>query len=639
MDVRVCEEKMLESKLALEAKLGLTYTKAASTFQVWAPSQDQVSLCLYKDGQGGRPLEFPMKKEGGLHRIQIPGNWDGRFYTYKIGSVETTDPYSIAAGVNSGRSAIVDLASTDPEGFREETFLGAGPGQAILYELHVGDFLFSPQVGSKYPGKYLSLTERGLNYQGLFAGIDHLKELGVNYVHLMPIADFWTVDERPERFGQDSNYNWGYDPELLNVPEGSYATDPYDPKSRIREFKRLVQALHRAGIGVIMDVVYNHTYKTFDSNFNLLVPNYYYRQRQHMFSNGSGVGNEIASEKPMVRKFILESLAYWQKEYQIDGFRMDLMALLDIDTMTQAYQLLKSRNPHFLFYGEPWAGGDSALDRNKQTTWGSQVGRGFALFNEQFRKAIRGDNDGYSRGYVQGATEYKKDLETGLLGSIHYQGIRDGGLDSPLSSINYFNAHDNLILEDKLTRSMGNREHNEAMTKFAFAILLTAQGIPFFHAGNEFRRTKQMDPNSYRSPYFINAIDWSLKKENKGLYNYVRALIALRKKYPSFRLETQAEIEEKIQLLETGHPDVVAILHKTRPGEGYLCLYHNGWKDIVIDGDFIYQALGALELSVQRIFDNHGAVEVNRLQLLRSQRTGLCLDPLSFTVINIKKLR
>lgn len=640
--MKLCLEnkKILESSAALQADLGIKYSKKETGFKVWAPSQDKVSLCLYK-GESADPFtEISMIKQDGIFGVSLPGDWDGVFYSYKVGDVEVTDPYSIAASINSKRSAVVDLRSTDPEGFRDSYFMGKPLKDAIIYEVHVGDFMFDESADSSYPGKYLSFTEKGTNFHGYSTGIDHLKKLGISHVHLMPVSDFITVDESPDRFGDDDNYNWGYDPELFNVPEGSYSTDARDPKSRIRELKKLIMALHEAGIGVIVDVVYNHTYKTLDSNFNKLVPNYYYRQVNNYFSNGSGCGNELASEKPMVRKFIIESLLYWQSEYKVDGFRFDLMALMDIDTASLAYRELKARNPNIIFYGEPWGACDIALPWEFQTRWSSQKKIGFALFNERFRTAIKGDNDGYSRGYIQGINEFKSEIETGLLGSINYKGKRDGGVDAPSQSINYFNAHDNLILEDKLSRCMGDSKMNEAMSRLAFGVILTAQGVPFFHAGNEFRRSKHMDSNSYHSPYFVNAIDWVDKQENYDLYRYVRDLISIRNEFPSFRLASKEEIEKRIDLLDTGHPDVIALLHRDPEDKdkAMICFYHSGWESIIINDDFVFDAMDAMRFNMQKIFDNGGRIEVNKIDLSKANKVDIYLDPLSVTIYKLQKV-
>lgn len=631
---------LIPSPEALQARLGADYSEKQTTFRVWAPTQVAVDLCLYDEGQGGTLQRIPMEKVGDLFIAVLSGDCKGKFYTYLVQGVEVVDPYAVSVSLNATRGAIVDLRETDPVGFRSDTLAETPIDDAVVVELHLADFTGSKTSGAEAAGKFLGLTEH-LVVDGQKTGLDHLKELGITHVHLMPVAENATVDETPERFGADDNYNWGYDPELYNVPEGSFATDPLDPLSRIREMKAMVHALHKAGIRVIMDVVYNHTYKTLDSHLNRLVPDYYYRQDAHGFSNGSGVGNELASERPMVRKLIIDSLLFWQEEYRIDGFRFDLMALTDINTIKMALQALRAKDPEFLVYGEPWAGAVSALPQNLQTVWSAQNEFGFGLFNEAFRDAIRGDNNGTARGFIQGNTASKTAIEVGLLGSIDYRSLLDGGTRDPINTINYFNAHDNLILEDKLRISAGNPAQIEAMTRFAFGILLTAQGIPFFHVGNEFRRSKKGDANSYHAPLSVNGIDWRLKKENRALFEYVRDLIALRKEYAAFTLRAKAEVIERVDLLSVPSNNLIGLVHRLDGQEArdfLLCMYYNGWEPIELDVAFIFDRLRAERIVIQRIFDSNGRVVVNQIELSRSERIFLNLDPISLTIYKVRIL-
>lgn len=614
--------------------MGAQYSPTQTDFRVWTPGPEPVYLLLYEDDQPETPAKrIRMKQNEGFSFFQYPGDLKGWFYCYERGGMEVTDPYSIAASLNSKRTAIVDLTESDPPGFRAEHFQGRPADQAVIYETHVGDFTFSKTSGVSYRGKFLGLAEEATRYLEERTGLDHLKELGITHIHLMPVFDFISVDETPDHFGEEDNYNWGYDPELYNVPEGSYATQPKDPVNRIYELKKLIFALHKAGIGVILDVVYNHTWKSYNANFNILAPGYYYRSLSGVFSNGSGVGNELASERPMVRKFILDSLRYWQEEYQVDGFRFDLMALTDRTTIDTAIALLRSKNPNIIIYGEPWAGGYSALPLDWQVLWGSQRGKGFALFNEAFRTALRGDNDGVETGFLQGNPTASDQVADGLLGS---PGLGIG----PLETINYFNAHDNLILEDKLQISMGEGGDREAATRLAFGLLLTAQGMPFFHAGNEFRRDKKRTANAYHSPYSVNAIDWQRKWQHKELCQYVQDLILLRRTYPVLRLPTACAIQKRVRRLAEEDPHIISLLYQIEEGnqEDYLLIvHHNGWQASQMPLAPLFEALGCFRLTYQCLLDYRGKIVVNRTTIAKSDLKDLPLDPLSTTVFRIWK--
>lgn len=590
-------------------KLGMTYGKDETTIRVWAPDLPLVELGLYENANAVRRQKLAMKPiGGGVHEIRLKGDMEGRFYTFIAGDAEVTDPYSVASASNSRKSAIVDLRATDPPGFREAKFQAVPQSEAIVYELHVGDFTYDSTSGNFFRGKYLSLTQENTFYGDVRTGLGHLRELGITHVHLMPVFDFLSVDESPGRFGAPDNYNWGYDPELYNVPEGAYSIDPESPHSRISELKRMIRAIHDSGIGVVMDVVYNHTYQSEFSNFNTLVPDYYYRMSDGHFSNGSGCGNELATEREMVRRFIVDSLLYWQEEYQIDGFRFDLMALIDRETIETARKKLSAKNPNILLYGEPWTAQGSLLPSADQFRWRCQNDIPVALFNDGFRDAIRGDNDGFRRGFLQGNYSERQAVELGLCGWIDYDSWHRGDLVSPLGSINYFNAHDNLILEDKLRKSAGDDEDAiDGMTRLAFGILLTAQGIPFFHEGNEFRRSKQGDRNSYNAPYSINAVRWSSKAEHIRMHSYVRDLIRLRREREVFRLKTADEIRSRIRLLTTGEDCLIAVSYREK--SGFLIVLHNASNEVkTLDWGIIQSVLTIQNARVRKLFDEHGFV-------------------------------
>jgi len=560
--------------------LGAIYSKDGTMFRVFSPLRDDIKLRLYESSKTLKRREFPMtKRDDGTFDIMINEDLDGYFYTYLVqGMYEVTDPYSVGASVNSLRSAVIDMSKTNPIGWENHSEPGIVKAvDSIIYEVHVKDFTFSITSGVRNRGTYLGFVEENTKYKNFSTGIDHLKELGITHVHLMPIYDFLTVKEERVHFFDDYNYNWGYDPELYNVVEGSYSLNPEDPKERIREFKTLVMKIHQAGIKVVMDVVYNHTFRSIDSNFNTILPNYYYRIRDDgTFSNGSGCGNEFESRNPRVKRFIIDSLKHWVTEYKIDGFRFDLMALIDIDTIEEAIVEIRKMKEDIIIYGEPWTGGITTLPSNKTTSKGSQSKLGFSLFNDNFRNAIKGDNDAYKIGFAQGNLDERFATETGIAGSIYYDDAHIGFAQNPGESINYVNSHDNLILQDKLIKILPNKGNDEYIryNKFIHSILFLAQGVPFIHAGNEFMRTKAGHENTYNAPISINEIDWSLKEKNYELFLYMKDLILFRKENKEFRMESKDEIKSKLKFLrQDGGCFVLA--YTIRSNGNYLLVIHN----------------------------------------------------------------
>lgn len=564
-------------------KLGIDYSKEKTCFRVLAPTVENVKLLIYKGPEDISRQAYDMARDSdGVYSIDIDGDLDGKFYTYLVNDRdEVTDPYSYAVSLNGIRSSIVDLNDTNPSGWEDHKIpFRERLCNSIIYEVHIKDFTVDITSGVDHRGKYLGFCQEGSTYKGLSTGIDHLKELGISHVQLMPIYDYLTVKEEAEYFYQEKNYNWGYDPEHYNAPEGSYSLKAQDPKMRIRELKTMIMKLHQAGISVIMDVVYNHTFRSETSNFNVLYPNYFYRRLEDgSFSDGSSCGNEIATENEMVGRFIKDSLIYWLQEYKIDGFRFDLMGLMDIDTSLDIVSDLKEIKEDILIYGEPWTAGETSLSDSKTTSKGSQGNKGFAFFNDEFRNAIKGDNDGYTRGFAQGNIEGKEGTETGIVGSIYYDDAHIGFASSPEETINYVNSHDNLILQDKLIRLFPNSKHNELKeyNKFVMSILFTAQGLTFIHAGNEFLRSKNMDSNSYNSTISVNAIDWSLKEKNIDFFNYVKDLIELKKTYPEFNISLADKIREKIKFLDTRlDENLITYTLEIDKCSKYLLIIHNG---------------------------------------------------------------
>lgn len=545
--------------------LGLNYTPASTQIRIWSPTATAAEWIFYDQGEGGNVLDrIALTKDlSGTWTGSVNGDQQRKFYTVrvqidKIWLAEVVDPYAKAVGVNGKRAQIIDLRQTDPVGWSEDRSPEfKSKTDAIIYELHVRDASVHPSSGIKQRGKYLGLTETGTkNAAGQSTGLDHLVELGVTHVHLLPVFDFNSIDER----NPDKKYNWGYDPSNYNVPEGSYATDPYNGAVRITEFKQLVQALHQQGIRVIMDVVYNHTALTEQSNFNQLVPGYYYRQNeQGGFSNASACGNETASDRPMFRKFMLESMRHWVQEYHIDGFRVDLMGIHDIETMNLISADLHRIKPDVLMYGEGWTAGSSPLPESQRAVKANahQLDR-IAVFSDDLRDGIKGSVfDHRDPGFVSGRSGAEQSIRCGVVASLPHPQIdftrvsntRVAYAGQPHHTITYAECHDNHVLTDKLDISAPNATDSlrAEMHRLALGILLTSQGIVFLHAGTEFRRSKRGIENSFESPDSINAIDWSNKTTHTEFYHYVRTLIHLRKSHPAFRLSDQESVLRAIQ--------------------------------------------------------------------------------------------
>ncbi|HZS06437.1 MAG TPA: type I pullulanase [Blastocatellia bacterium] len=534
--------------------LGALYSREKTVFRVWAPTADRVTLHLYSSPVGNTPhsiitLDHSTGAEwDGTWETVVAGDQLGAYYTYTADgkdprfnpSRELIDPYACAVTAHDGRAIVVYDATpvADRPTFPVE--------DAIIYELHVRDFTIDPDSGIQRRGKYLGLAEAGTHLTGrtdISTGIDHLSDLGVNVVQILPIGEFHT-DESEDLYG------WGYDNVHFNSPDGWYATERFDAR-RVGEVKRMIDALHRRGIRVVLDVVYNHTFEAVDKqrvySFEGLVPGYYYRLKPDgSYWNGSGVGNEFRSEAPMARRFILDSVRYWVTEYKVDGFRFDLMGLIDDKTLELIVKELRAIDPNLLIYGEPWAGGTSPIELSHK---GKQRERGWAVFNDHFRDALKGNVfNGRETGFVQ----------TGNHGWGVRQGVR-GAIDdfasSPLEAINYVECHDNHTLWDRLVistvdNSTVTEADRRAMDKLAAAAIFTSQGIPFIQAGQEFLRTKGGDHNSYDKPDSVNMIRWRQKADNYDVSEYYRGLIKLRRTHPLFRLQTAAQVRRAVRFLD-----------------------------------------------------------------------------------------
>ena len=547
-------------------------------FCLWSPMADSARVNIYKHGQGRNLITtFLLDKDEatGTWRATSTDNLMNRFYTFqiKIGDRwldETPGVWAKAVGVNGKRAAIIDFAKTNPEGWGDDR----GPQvqsitDAVIYEMHHRDFSMHPNSGIVNKGKFVAMLEEGtLSLNDQPTGIDHLKELGITHVHILPSFDYMSVDETQ----LPSNiYNWGYDPINYNVPDGSYSTNPADPYCRIREMKEMIMALHEAGIGVIMDVVYNHTGITEGSNFELTAPGYYYRQRPDgTYSDASACGNETASDRPQMRNFIVNSVKYWVREYHIDGFRFDLMAIHDTVTMNQAAAAIKEINPSAFIYGEGWMAGSSPLPIEQQALKVNVAKMtGIAVFSDDIRDAVKGhySNEG-DRGFASGKPGNEETVKIGIVASTaHPQVDYSKGNNakapyatSPQQIINYVSCHDDLCLTDKLDISMQGSTENERINtaKLAQTIVFTSQGTPFMFAGEEIFRSKQRVHNSFRSPDSINAIDWNQKEKYRDLFDYYRNLIAMRKAHPAFRLRTADEVARHIKFDETKSDNLIS---------------------------------------------------------------------------------
>ena len=556
----------LESRIYKENDLGMTFDADIYTFKVWSPLAKKVFLNIYKTGnieEASLVKQVPMSLIDNVWVVELPEDLDGLFYTYQFEhqdyETEAPDLYSKAIGINGNRSAIIHLNETNPDGWdKDEHVMQKNITDAMIWEVHIEDFSSDAASGIRpeYQGKYLAFTEENttLYDAGEFpTGLNYLNQLGVNYVHLLPIYDFENDEEDKEA------YNWGYDPKNYMVPEGKYSSNPYDPKARIKELKQLIQSLHKNNIGVVMDVVYNHTYHTKDSWFQWTVPDYYYRQDENgHFSNGSGVGNETASERTMMRKYMIDSLLYWVQEYHIDGFRFDLMGVHDTETMNEIRKALDARGyENVIIYGEPWAGGELALkepykpaDRNHVHDYSEDI----ALFNAEFRDGIKGHVFlAQDAAFLQGANneETSNFRNEDLIAAIMANTQMDAGeyhlpeyktwARVPKEVMNYSSAHDNFTLYDKLVLSTEGPDHYNqqepliAMNKINAAILFTAQGGIFIQAGEEFARTKYGNSNTYNASIAVNYLDWSRAQDNRDLIDYYRGMIDIRKSYPPLR--------------------------------------------------------------------------------------------------------
>ena len=573
--------------------LGASWTPEKTCFRLWAPTATSARVNLYASGDpGAKDLlrQIRMKRDVcGTWVIEVPGNLNGTYYTFDVTvrrkRVEACDPYARSTGVNGQRSMVIDLRSTDPMGWEKDQDPHAGIPytDVVIAEAHIRDFTVHESTNAINRGKYLGMIETGTKTpSGIPTGIDHYKKLGITHLHILPMYDFGSVDESRPDIPQ---FNWGYDPVNFNVPEGSYSSDPYHGEVRIKEVKQMIKGLHDNGISVIMDVVYNHVYEAKDFCFNMLVPQYFSRTNGRIYSNGSGCGNDTASERSMVSKYIVDSVCYWADEYHIDGFRFDLVGLIDTDTINSVMKKVHEKHPNVIFYGEGWTmnTGVTKPDKAMCTQLNSHMVPQFAFFSDTIRDALRGSVFDMSiPGFVTGAQVDKNILHSSYMGVPFWA-------QEPTQCINYVSCHDNNTLIDRIMLAAPNasRYLQVRMNNLAAAFTLTAQGIPFFQAGEEMLRTKPdgkggLEHNSFRSSDAVNSIKWNTldEKDVMNTCRYYRGLLKLRKSQEQLRLATREEVLETVKPLHVDNPHVVAFGIGKKAGSQMLSIFNGGFDPI-----------------------------------------------------------
>ena len=573
---------LLPNKVAAQPFQEVIYSPEKTVFTLFAPNDaKQVVVRIYEEGLGGKAGKTIKMKRIANEQWQttVKGDLMGKFYTFDMGRGECPGVFAKAVGVNGKRGAIIDIAKTNPEGWAEDQHpVCKSPADLVVYEMHHRDFSIN-RPDAKYPGKFMALTEPW--------AISHLKELGVNAIHILPSYDYGSVDETRL---SDNKYNWGYDPVNYNVPEGGYSTNPYEPDVRIREFKQMVQALHKAGIRVILDVVYNHTYDIEHSNFQRTYPDYFYRTlpkgMESKYSNGSGCGNETASDQPMMRKFMIESVKYWINEYHIDGFRFDLMGCHDIETMNQIRAMVYTIDPTIYIYGEGWSAGTCAYPQ-ELLAMKAHINQMPAIgaFSDEIRDALRGPfSDDTVTGWIGGKSGEAESLKFGIVGAIQHPQIdmtkvnysKEPWALEPTQMISYVSCHDDMCLVDRLKASIPGITEEELirLDLLAQTAVFTSQGVPFMLSGEELLRDKKGVHNSFESPDSINQLDWSHKTKYPQVFNYYKNLIALRQHHPAFRLGNADLVRKHLEFLDAP-AGIVAYRLKNYAGR-------DDWRDIIV---------------------------------------------------------
>lgn len=640
------DSKAFTEAFTYDGELGAIYNKDKTIFRLWAPISENVTLNLYKQGhpnynnKGEKnddliPFDsFEMKRiENGAFEYTVLGNLENTYYTFSVTNYgethEVTDPYSFSTGANGLRSMVTNFANLNPLGweYKERPNNVTNLTDYIVYELHVRDLTtHSSWNGSETNrGKFLGFTETGTTYTNkesitVTTGIDHLEELGINAVQLLPIFDFGYVDE--VKLATDPNYtntfNWGYMPYHFNTLEGSYSTNPFDGSVRINEFKQLVQSLHNKDIRVIMDVVYNHTGESENSNFHKILPNFYHRMTSEGgFSNGSGTGNETASERLMVRKFMKDSLKFLATEYNLSGFRFDLMALHDVETMQEIEDMLYEIDPTIIVYGEPWHAGGAAIDFKDESGKNNIINfKNIGAFNDTTRDAIKGQGDGPNKGWLQNdrPQAHYENIKYGIVGGIKHQDVKTTAWHgAPQRTINYVTAHDNYTLHDKLRTTGIRGDALEKMVIQANAIILTSQGIPFLHAGVDFMRSKPkndggFDNNSYESPDAVNQLRWDRKAQYLNVFEYYKTLIHLRKNNPQFKMTEVDQINAFLRFVDYSNKNIIGF-EINIPNLPRVVVAHNASRDVIT-----VNLPSELTYNIHTFFDEHNPLGLQQAQ-------------------------
>ena len=576
-----------DNYFSYDGELGALYEKEGTLLRVWTPTAKSVEVWIYADDSFKGPstkIEMVQKPKG-IFEAYLPGDQHGTIYVYKILFLNnresiSVDPYARATTVNGMKSVIADLNRTNPDGWGERLPAFGLPEEAIIYELHIRDFSISETSGIVNKGKFLGLTEKNTqNASGRKTGLDYLIDLGITHIQILPMFDYATVDEANLT---EPQYNWGYDPLNYNVPEGSYSTDPFDPFNRIFELKQMIRTLHDNGLRVIMDVVYNHVYDPKDQALERTVPGYFYRYNADgSLANGTGVGNDTASERHMMRKYIIDSVKYWAKEYHLDGFRFDLMGIHDSVTMNAIREALDKIDPSIIIIGEGWEMSTPLPEDLKASQRNAQAMPRIAHFNDSIRIALKGSDfgDEKDRGFISGKNYLEDLLLRNIKGAMHLSS-RSSYVD-PEQVIQYVEAHDNLTLYDKLLRSNPDDSEEVRIKRHTLAtsIVLLSQGVPFIHGGQEFLRTKAGVANSYQSPDEINQFEWERVTTFQESVAYVKGLIALRKSEYLFRLHTHEEIDTHFTMLSENFNIVAFSL--TNSEKKYIVIFNGNRSDVI----------------------------------------------------------
>jgi len=575
----------------------MSYSPQQTYFQLWSPKAKSVEVNLYEQGEGGERItkscghatnHYLDRQADGTFSGVLQGDLNGKFYTFTVTDEngktleETPGIFAKAVGVNGQRAQVLDLRETDPEGWERDKRPTFGrPQEAVIYEMHHRDFSIDPESGIKNRGKFLALTEHGTtNATGDKTGLDHLVDLGVTHVHLLPSYDYGSVDET--RLDQPQ-YNWGYDPVNYNVPEGSYSTNPYDPAVRIKEFKQMVMAMHKAGLRVVMDVVYNHVFDLGTSNFEKTAPGYFFRWNDDGTpANGSGCGNETASERPMMRKFMVESVLYWAKEYHVDGFRFDLMGIHDIETMNAIRQALNTVDPSIIIYGEGWAAATPKLDADKLAMKANIADLpGIAAFGDEMRDGLRGPWDGDEKGaFLIGKAGNEESVKFGLAGACSDESIdltkvnysKETWADDPSQMISYVSCHDDMCIADRIKTTLEHQAKGKAVSmdervrlqKLAYAAVMASRGVPFIWCGDEIMRDRKGVHNCYNSPDSINTIPWAKKSYHKDVYDFIKQMISLRKQYQWYQQDAEFLPVKIGNVIAVRYREIIIVLNSNR---------------------------------------------------------------------------